>query len=664
MNRNRRLTTVLTALAAAFPAAFPIFGQMSRPVWDGVYTQQQANRGKVIYAEQCANCHGAELNGSDETPGLTGDRFMAKWSNRTVDDFFEKIRVSMPVDRPGSLSRPKTADLVAYIFGANKIPAGAAELGSQSEILRQIRFQRPGASPGVTAARSVIPEAELAPVMVEGQPIDRRPPEKSDNRPAFPEQTRAPYHASAPFQSDDADRQNARALERRVSARRKDSPHRTAARAASAFWTPTASALRSPWPAWQRLTSPGAKDIGVLDVVLDPHFATNHQIFFTFFDYVDGTNSNTYVVRARLDEDKCALIDAKVIFRAQPAMPSKRLGGKTGGRIAIAPDGNPVRDHRRPSDSPPWDVAQRMDNRSRQDHSHHARRRACARQSVPRQSRAFCRRSGPTGLRSQEGLAFDPETGAYGRTEHGPRGGDELNIIEKGKNYGWPVVAHGIDYPGTAIGEGITHKEGMEEPVYYWDPVIAPSGLAFYTGNLFPQWQNSVFVGGLRGMMLDRLTIVNDKVVSEEPLLTDLNTRIRDVRVGPDGAVYVLTDSGTPSMSAEYAAHQQAVEADAEIASSRGGVCATCAACAQTGPRHILKSLVRRLATYVLIGAVHARPPHALAPVAAHRRRDLLARDRHGARHDRPERRQYDAAAAAGGSRPRASGRHLFPWRR
>jgi glucose/arabinose dehydrogenase len=153
------------------------------------------------------------------------------------------------------------------------------------------------------------------------------------------------------------------------------------------------------------------------------------------------------------------------------------------------------------------------------------------------------------GTRSQEGLAFDPRTGHLWETEHGPRGGDELNIIEKGKNYGWPVIVHGIDYPGTAIGEGITHKDGMEEPVYYWDPVIAPSGLAFYTGTLFPQWQGSVFVGGLRGMMLDRLTIVNDKVVAEEPLLTDLHARIRDVRVGPDGAVYVLTDSGTASIS-------------------------------------------------------------------------------------------------------------------
>src|SRR5215470_6996196 len=142
MNPNRALTTILTGLAVTFPAV----AQASRSVRDGVYTQQQANRGKAMYAEQCANCHGAELNGGDETPALIGDRFMAKLSGRSVDEFFEKIRVSMPADRPGSLSRPKTADLVAYIFGANKIPTGTAELGSESELLRQIRFQGPGAS--------------------------------------------------------------------------------------------------------------------------------------------------------------------------------------------------------------------------------------------------------------------------------------------------------------------------------------------------------------------------------------------------------------------------------------------------------------------------------------------------------------------------------------
>jgi glucose/arabinose dehydrogenase len=296
------------------------------------------------------------------------------------------------------------------------------------------------------------------------------------------------------------------------------------------------------------LASPAAKDIGLLDVVLDPHFAANHQIFFTFFDYIDGTNSNTYVARAKLDETRRALSDARVIFRAQPAMPSKRLGGKTGGRIAIAPDGSLFVTIGDRSDSPPWDVAQRLDNNL-------GKIIHITADGAPAPGNPFLGKAGALpeiwayGTRSQEGLAFDPKTGRLWEIEHGPRGGDELNIIEKGKNYGWPVITHGIDYPGTAIGAGITHKAGMEEPVYYWDPVIAPSGLAFYTGKMFPQWQGSVFAGGLRAMTLDRLTLAHDKVVAEEPLLTGLHARIRDMRVGPDGAVYVLTDSGTGTVS-------------------------------------------------------------------------------------------------------------------
>jgi glucose/arabinose dehydrogenase len=296
------------------------------------------------------------------------------------------------------------------------------------------------------------------------------------------------------------------------------------------------------------VASPAAKDIGLLDVALDPGFASNHRIFFSFFDFVDGTDSNTSVARARLDVAKAALTDVTVIFRAQPPMPSKRLGGKTGGRIAIGPDGNLFVTIGDRSDSPPWDVAQRLDTDL-------GKILHITPDGAPAPDNPFLGKPGVLpeiwayGVRSPEGLAFDPGTGRLWQNDHGPRGGDELNIIQKGKNYGWPVIVHGIDYPGTAIGEGITHKDGMEEPVYYWDPVIAPSGLAFYTGDLFPQWKGSVFVGGLRGMLLDRLTLANDKVVAEEPLLTDLRARIRDVRVGPDGAVYVLTDSGTPSMS-------------------------------------------------------------------------------------------------------------------
>ena len=389
--------------------------------------------------------------------------------------------------------------------------------------------------------------AGARPALVEGRPVETRSPEKKDNQPSFPEQTRAPYHATAPFKVT--------TLIDNLTA-----PWSLAFLPSGKILVTerlpgkmrlldTTGALSAPLTGVSVVSSPGAADIGLLDVALDPAFATNQRIFFTFYDFIDGTNSNTNVARARLDETTGALSDVTVIFRAQPPMPSRRLGGKTGGRIAIGRDGNlilPIGDR---SDSPPWDVAQRMD-------THLGKIIRITPDGAPPPDNPFIGKPGvlpeiwATGTRSQEGLAFDPRSGRLWETEHGPRGGDELNIIEKGKNYGWPVVVHGIDYPGTTIGEGITHKEGMADPVYYWDPIIAPSGLAFYTGSLFPQWQDSVFVGGLRGMVLARLTLKNDKVVAEEPLLTDLRARIRDVRVGPDGAVYVLTDSGGSAVTA------------------------------------------------------------------------------------------------------------------
>jgi glucose/arabinose dehydrogenase len=390
------------------------------------------------------------------------------------------------------------------------------------------------------------PAGVWRPAAVEGRPIETRPPEKKDSTPAFPEQTRAPYHATAPFKVTTLfdgmhapwslallPGGNILVTERLPGTMR---------------ILDSKGALSAPLSGVSVVASPAAKDIGLLDVVLDPGFISNHRIFFTFYDFIDGTNSNTCVARARLDEAKRALTDVTVIFRAQPAMPSKRLGGKTGGRIAIGRDGNLFLTIGDRSDSPPWDVSQRMD-------THLGKIVHITPDGAPAPDNPFLGKPGvlpeiwASGSRNGEGLAFDPKTGRLWETEHGPRGGDELNVIEKGRNYGWPITVHGIDYPGTAIGEGITHKEGMEEPVYYWDPVIAPSGLAFYTGNLFPQWKDSVLVGGLNGMMLDRLTLANDKVVAEEPLLTDLRARIRDVRVGPDGAVYVLTDSGTANIS-------------------------------------------------------------------------------------------------------------------
>jgi glucose/arabinose dehydrogenase len=150
------------------------------------------------------------------------------------------------------------------------------------------------------------------------------------------------------------------------------------------------------------------------------------------------------------------------------------------------------------------------------------------------------------GHRNVEAATLHPTTGELWEVEHGARGGDEINIARKGKDYGWPTIAYGIEYKGDPITGGITAKEGMEQPLYYWDPVIAPSGMTFYTGDLFPAWKGSLFVGGLATTNLVRLDIKDDKVVGEERLLTDLEPRrerIRDVVQGPEGAVYVLTDN-------------------------------------------------------------------------------------------------------------------------
>jgi glucose/arabinose dehydrogenase len=134
------------------------------------------------------------------------------------------------------------------------------------------------------------------------------------------------------------------------------------------------------------------------------------------------------------------------------------------------------------------------------------------------------------------------DAGRLWTVEHGAKGGDELNLIEKGKNYGWPVISYGEEYSGEPIPGNITAKAGLEQPVYYWDPVIAPSGMEFYSGSAFPEWRGSIFIGGLASQRLVRLVIRNNRVVGEEHLLTDRGRRIRDVRQGPDGALYVVTD--------------------------------------------------------------------------------------------------------------------------
>jgi glucose/arabinose dehydrogenase len=148
------------------------------------------------------------------------------------------------------------------------------------------------------------------------------------------------------------------------------------------------------------------------------------------------------------------------------------------------------------------------------------------------------------GNRNVQAAAINPETGVLWEIEHGPRGGDELNVIEPGANYGWPVVSLGINYIGTPVGSGEASAPGMVDSIYHWTPVIAPSGMMFYGGAAFPAWQGNLFVGGLKSTALVRLELDGDSVTHEERLLEDLDLRIRDVAEGPDGAIYVITDEG------------------------------------------------------------------------------------------------------------------------
>jgi glucose/arabinose dehydrogenase len=398
-----------------------------------------------------------------------------------------------------------------------------------------------------------------APALVEGQSIETWSPELPDNKPLFPEQTRAPYRASVRFTVTTLNNQlrvpwgmdflpdgKVLVTERLPGTLR--------------ILDANTGAMSAPLSGLAAVSR--TAQFGMLDVVLDPDFRRNRRIFFTFFEAGPNasgglTNSNTYVARATLDQAANAVRDVQVIFRTIPAWPSQRLGAKTGGRIVFDPAGNLIivigdRDDNPQQTTPPWLSPQMLDN----DLGKTIR---ITPDGLPAPGNPYLRTPGARGEiwtighRSPQGLAYEPGTGKLWQSDLGPRGGDELNILSTGKNYGWPVVTHGIDYPGTRISDSL-NKPGMEPPVYYWDPSRNPSGIAFYRGNLFPQWRGSLFVAMLEGRFLDRLTIRNGKVVAEEPLLLELKSRIRDVAVGPDGAVYVLTDGGTPSMTVANAA--------------------------------------------------------------------------------------------------------------
>lgn len=271
---------------------------------------------------------------------------------------------------------------------------------------------------------------------------------------------------------------------------------------------------------------------GLLDVLVDPSFASNRTIYFTFSEPgLRGTG--TAVARAVLETGR--LRDVKILFRQHPKSQS---GVHFGSRLVMARDGTlfaTVGERGEPERAQDPNVNRGQVIRIKTDGQ------------VPADNPFAGGGAGRPevwsyGHRNPQGAALNPRTGALWIHEHGAMGGDEINIPLAGRNYGWPVIAYGRHYSGASIGVG-NNAPGMEQPIYYWDPSIAPSGMAFYTGDVFPKWRGNLLVGALKYRMLVRLSVKGDRIIGEERLLGDLGERIRDVRQGPDGHIYLLTDS-------------------------------------------------------------------------------------------------------------------------
>lgn len=278
---------------------------------------------------------------------------------------------------------------------------------------------------------------------------------------------------------------------------------------------------------------------GLLGLCIDPEFATNRMIYWVFAEATAGGN-NTAVAKGKLAADEKTIEGATVIYRAKPANASTlHYGGRIlfdkTGFLVVSTGERSVLETRPLAQS----VATGLGKVVR-----------ITKEGQPAIGNPIFTQAGALpelysiGHRNPQGLALNPVTNEIWLAEHGPRGGDEINRIKAGANYGWPTITYGIEYSGEKIGAGIQQQDGLEQPVYYWDPVVSPSGMTFYTGNRVPEWQNNLFIGALSGMHIVRLAIKDNKVVGEERLLASENQRFRDVTQGKDGALYAVTDGG------------------------------------------------------------------------------------------------------------------------
>lgn len=278
---------------------------------------------------------------------------------------------------------------------------------------------------------------------------------------------------------------------------------------------------------------------GLLGIRVDPDFGTNRMIYWVFSEKRPDGNL-TAVAKGKLSSDEKKIEGATVIYRATPAYAGNL---HYGGRILFDKNANLIISTGERSDTVTRPQAQQLN-------SSLGKVIRITKDGKPVAGNPFEGKTGAKpelysyGHRNVQGLAFHPVSGDLWEVEFGPRGGDELNRIEPGKNYGWPTITYGIEYSGKKVGDSIQVKEGMEQPVYYWDPVMSPSGITFYSSDSIPEWKNNLFIGGLSSMHIARLIIENNKVVGEERLLANEGQRFRDVTEGKDGALYAVTDQG------------------------------------------------------------------------------------------------------------------------
>lgn len=278
---------------------------------------------------------------------------------------------------------------------------------------------------------------------------------------------------------------------------------------------------------------------GLLGVTIDPAFAQNRMVYWVFSENTTGGNL-TSVAKGKLSADEKKMENVTVIYRAEPAY-SGTL--HYGGRILFDKSGNLFVSTGERSDLQTRPQAQQLNSAL-------GKIVRITKDGKPVSGNPFAGNASARpeiysyGHRNVQGLAFHPATGELWENEFGPRGGDEVNLVQPGKNYGWPTITYGIEYGGAKVGAGITQQAGMEQPVYYWDPVVSPSGMTFYSGNAIPEWKNNLFIACLSGQHIARLVIQNNKVVGEERLLVQENQRFRDITQGKDGALYAVTDGG------------------------------------------------------------------------------------------------------------------------